>query len=95
MWSDSIRRQFPFFERHPNLAYLDSASATQKPQVVIDAVTQAMTSAANAGRSGYRLARASDAAVSWRGLQVATFLPPRRMVALSQRRLTSSSLWLM
>ena len=28
--------------------------------------------------------RASEAAVSWRGSQVATFLPPRRMVAVSQ-----------
>ena len=39
--------------------------------------------------------RASDAAVSWRGSQVATFLPPRRIVAVSQSRFTSSSLWLM
>ena len=39
--------------------------------------------------------RASDAAVSWRGSQVAIFLPPRRMVAVSHSRFTSSSLWLM
>ena len=30
-----------------------------------------------------------------RGSQVATFLPPRRMVAVSHSRFTSSSLWLM
>jgi hypothetical protein len=39
--------------------------------------------------------RASEAAVSRRGLQVSTFLPPRRIVAVSQSRFTSSSLWLM
>ena len=39
--------------------------------------------------------RASDAAVSRRGSQVATLRPARRMVALSHSRFTSSSLWLM
>ena len=36
---------------------------------------------------------ASDCAVSARGSQVAITLPPRRMVAVSQSRFTSSSLW--
>ena len=36
--------------------------------------------------------RANEAAVSRRGSQVATFLPPRRIVAVSQSRFTSSNL---
>src|SRR5258708_1369590 len=39
--------------------------------------------------------RASEAAVSSWGLQVEIFLPPRRMVAGSQSRFTSPSLWLL
>ncbi len=39
--------------------------------------------------------RASEAAVSSCGLQVATFLPPRKIVAVSHSRFTSSNLWLM
>ena len=56
-----------------------------------DARTAAFTSPISAPT----IMRASDAAVSWRGSQVATFLPPRRIVAVSQSRFTSSSLWLM
>lgn len=33
-----IRTQFPFFEHHPNLAWLDNAATTQKPQKVIDTI---------------------------------------------------------
>lgn len=33
----NIRTQFPIFKEYPNLAYLDSASTTQKPQSVIAA----------------------------------------------------------
>lgn len=34
-----LRDQFPIFSTYPNLTYLDSAATTQKPQVVIEAVT--------------------------------------------------------
>ncbi len=34
---------FPLLSRYPNLSYLDSAATTQKPRVVIDAVTEYYT----------------------------------------------------
>ncbi|MEM1123321.1 MAG: aminotransferase class V-fold PLP-dependent enzyme, partial [Bacteroidota bacterium] len=35
-----FRQQFPIFQHYPNLVYLDSAATTQKPQMVIDGITQ-------------------------------------------------------
>ncbi|MEO0338878.1 MAG: SufS family cysteine desulfurase [Bacteroidota bacterium] len=34
------KNDFPIFQAHPNLVYLDSAATTQKPQTVIDAITK-------------------------------------------------------
>lgn len=34
----SYRSDFPIFQRYPNLAYLDNAATTQRPQAVIDAM---------------------------------------------------------
>ena len=34
----SFRQQFPLFQHHPNLVYLDSAATTQKPKMVIDGI---------------------------------------------------------
>lgn len=33
-----LKNQFPIYQSHPNLVYLDSAATTQKPQAVISAV---------------------------------------------------------
>lgn len=35
-----IKKDFPFFKANPRLAYLDNAATTQKPQAVIDALTE-------------------------------------------------------
>ena len=35
----TFRQQFPIFQHHPNLVYLDSAATTQKPNLVIDGIT--------------------------------------------------------
>lgn len=35
----AFRQQFPIFSYHPDLVYLDSAATTQKPQVVIDGIS--------------------------------------------------------
>ncbi len=35
-----LRDEFPIFKKHPNLIYLDTAATAQKPQCVIDALTQ-------------------------------------------------------
>ncbi|WAU82028.1 aminotransferase class V-fold PLP-dependent enzyme [Streptomyces sp. Qhu-G9] len=53
-WQREIRKQFPIITAHPELAYLDSAATSQKPQAVLDAVqTYLATSNANAGRGMY------------------------------------------
>ncbi len=36
--TQSIKKLFPIFSVHPNLAYLDSAATSQKPQMVIDRI---------------------------------------------------------
>ena len=35
----TFRQQFPIFQHHPSLVYLDSAATTQKPNLVIDGIT--------------------------------------------------------
>lgn len=59
----AVRGQFPFFREHPNLLYLDSASTTQKPQCVIDALQSCLFCASNAGRGSYRLSHDTNAAM--------------------------------
>ncbi len=52
----AIRRDFPIFEAHPGLVYLDNAATTQKPRVVIEAVSRFYSeSNANILRGAYRL----------------------------------------
>ncbi len=36
----ALKSDFPIFEHHPSLIYLDSAASTQKPKPVIDALTE-------------------------------------------------------
>lgn len=56
MIDTAFRKEFPFFQQNPDLCYLDSASTTQKPRPVIDAVTNYLHRSVNTGRSNYRLA---------------------------------------
>ena len=57
------RDDFPIFAAHPGLAYLDSGASAQKPQRVIDAVSNFYaTGYANIHRGVYRLSsEATDA----------------------------------
>ena len=57
----SVRKDFPIFEHHAAagkpLVYLDSASSSQKPRAVIDAMTEYYeTTHANVHRGVYALA---------------------------------------
>ena len=57
----TVRDQFPIFASNPDLVYLDSASTTQKPQAVIDAVSDYMsTDYANVHRGMYTLSQRSE-----------------------------------
>jgi cysteine desulfurase/selenocysteine lyase len=61
----SLRAEFPAFERLVNgapLAYLDSASTTQKPRAVIDAMVHAMSATANIHRGVHTLSVEATAA---------------------------------
>ena len=53
---DGLRKKFPIFKSNQELVYLDSASTTQKPQVVIDAVNEYYSSySANVHRALYEI----------------------------------------
>lgn len=61
---NKIRRDFPFFssELNKNIIYLDSSATTQKPQVVIDAISDYYTHHnANINRGSYQISvRSTD-----------------------------------
>jgi cysteine desulfurase / selenocysteine lyase len=55
-----LRREFPVFQNHPDLAFLDSAASAQKPRAVIDAIADFYrTDYANVHRGVYRLSQRS------------------------------------
>lgn len=58
----AVKRDFPIFKRNPGLVFLDSAASAQKPDVVIDEVSEFYRSDyANIHRGVYKLsARASE-----------------------------------
>lgn len=56
-----FRSDFPIFQTHPNLVFLDSASSTQKPQKVIDTLSAYFTTSyANIHRGAYDLSMESS-----------------------------------
>ena len=61
----NIRAAFPLLSQNPDLVYLDNASTTQKPEVVIDAISRYYReSNSNVHRSVYSLAQRSSEAFS-------------------------------
>ena len=61
----NIRAAFPLLNQNPDLVYLDNASTTQKPEVVIDAISRYYREAnSNVHRSVYSLAQRSSEAFS-------------------------------
>jgi len=75
---DGIREHFAILRRTINgsrLAYLDSAGSSQKPSIVLDAMTRYYeTSHANVNRGAYTLAAEADAAYEGARTKVATFI---------------------
>jgi cysteine desulfurase/selenocysteine lyase len=58
-----LRHEFPIFQHHPELAYLDTAATTQKPRAVIEAERFFYERLnANVHRGAYRLADEATAA---------------------------------
>ena len=74
-WHAGLRAQFPIITGNPDLAYLDSAATSQKPQAVLDAVHDYLTTGnANAGRGTYPWANRTTALVERARGRVKTFL---------------------
>jgi cysteine desulfurase/selenocysteine lyase len=56
-----FRADFPIFQTHPDLVFLDSASSAQKPKVVIDTISEYLSSNySNIHRGAYDLSMASS-----------------------------------
>ena len=63
-WHRSLRAQFPMIASNPDVAYLDSAATSQKPQAVLDAaMTYLTTGNANAARGTYPWANRTTARI--------------------------------
>ncbi|GAA4964435.1 aminotransferase class V-fold PLP-dependent enzyme [Actinoplanes utahensis] len=74
-WQAGLREQFPILTRHPGHSYLDSAATSQKPQAVLDAVNDYLTSGnANAGRGTYPWANRTTALIEQVRHRVREFL---------------------
>ncbi|QLI83120.1 cysteine desulfurase [Chitinibacter fontanus] len=69
------RAQFPIFEHHPDLVYLDNAATTQKPSAVLDAERHYYEHCnANVHRGAHRLAVAATDAFEGARATVAQFI---------------------
>ncbi|MCS7066899.1 MAG: aminotransferase class V-fold PLP-dependent enzyme, partial [Fimbriimonadales bacterium] len=91
-----IRRQFPFFQPHPemrSLIYLDNAATTQKPYAVLDALTNFYAyHNANVHRGAYGVgARASELFEGARE-RVARFISAREPAEIIFTRGTTESI---
>lgn len=72
---NSYKSQFPVFDKYPELAYLDNAATTQRPKVVIDAITQFYSfENANTHRGIYDLSNHATAKYEAARKSVANFL---------------------
>jgi len=57
----SIKQDFPIFQTHPDLVYLDSTATSQKPAMVIDGVADYLRSSyANIHRGSYDISEVSE-----------------------------------
>ena len=72
---NNIRKDFSFFEKHPDLIYFDNAATTQKPRCVFDAIERHYsTNNSNVHRGIYKIAeKATDEFESTRD-SVANFI---------------------
>jgi len=57
----NIKQNFPIFQTHPDLVYLDSTATSQKPSHVIDGVAEYLSSSyANIHRGSYDISEQSE-----------------------------------
>ncbi|HYD09816.1 MAG TPA: SufS family cysteine desulfurase [Acidimicrobiales bacterium] len=71
----TVRKDFPIFDAHPGLHYLDSAASSQKPKAVIDAMSSYYeTTHANVHRGVYAIAQEADARYEAARRRIAQFI---------------------
>lgn len=57
----NIKKNFPIFQNHPELVYLDSTATSQKPKMVIAGVAEYLSSSyANIHRGSYEISEISE-----------------------------------
>lgn len=72
---DKIKKDFPIFQTHPKLVYLDNAATTQKPAAVIAAVAEHYAYRnANIHRGIYKLSESATARYEEARVKVARFI---------------------
>lgn len=92
---NKIREQFPYLQQEEtkDLAYLDNAATSQKPKVVIDALTNYYTSSnANPHRGAYKLSHKSTEAYEQTRKKVADFIGAQSSDEIIFTRNTTESL---
>ena len=68
---ENIRNNFPVFEKHPELIFLDTAASAQKPQSVIESVSNCYSyEYANINRGVYKLS--SDLTQKYKNVRIKT-----------------------
>ncbi len=61
IYMSNIKKNFPIFQTHPELVYLDSTATSQKPSHVIDGVAEYLRSSyANIHRGSYEISEISE-----------------------------------
>lgn len=57
----NYKPDFPIFQTHPDLVYLDSTATSQKPTSVIDGISEYLSSSyANIHRGSYEISEISE-----------------------------------
>ena len=75
MFGKKIKKQFPIFQQHPQLIYLDNAATTHKPSMVIEGITNFYQKEnANIHRGIYELAAQTSAKYEKVRTKVADFI---------------------
>ncbi len=86
-----IRRDFPIFQERPDLAYLDNAATSQKPEKVIDAVQSFYSkNNSNEGRGLYDLAAEATQEYSRSRQKLADFLGAEKSEIVFVRNTTEA-----
>lgn len=90
---EDIKKDFPIFKAHPELAYLDTTATSQKPQSVIDAVSHYYAAQnANVHRGIYELSEVASAAYEGAREKVRAFINARSTQEIVFTRGTTESI---